>query len=706
MSIYARTSGTQQGGIGERASRPGVGRRLAGRRGRLVLLALLSIALVVALSTVALATNSSFVTTQLTMDDFDQWDPQVSGDRVVWAGYGGTDAGDDSEIFTWKVGDASPTQITANDYNDASPQVSGDRVVWIGDGGGDSGEDNEVFTWKPDGNGIIQLTMNSLDEYGACVSGDRVVWCGTGGAEPSADYEIWMWKAGDNPSQITANSVNEDEPRVSGDRLVWTGPGGTDAGNDPEVFTWSWGDISVTQLTANETTDQSPQVSGDRVVWAGYDGVGSDQEIFTWKLGDLAPTQVTINYDNDESPQVSGERLVWHGRGGSDAGRDYEIFTWKAGDVTPTQVTTGDYNDGDPQISGDRVVWEGSGGDTSEVLAWKVGDTSPAQLTNNQTDDQNPQVSGDRVVWSGYGGTDAGSDAEIFTAVAATQATPTRYQETDGRLSYAPAWNGVTYWAYSGGSEKYTHVRGGSVTIPFEGTRLDWIAKTSHVQGYAAVSVDGGPATYVDLYSPTTLYKQKVYSTGELKSGLHTVRISMTGYKNPKSGGAAITIDAVDVVGKLVWSTRYQDNDVSVHYTRGWWSVWSWSYSGGGMRTCNNPPAVAYSQAGAPDGVADYLAVPRGSVTLRFDGVRLNVIATKARGYGKAWISVDGKPRVLVDLYSYTTKYKQTVYSTGFLAPGMHTVIISWSGYKNVYSKGTAINVDAFDIIGVLGGDT
>jgi hypothetical protein len=295
----------------------------------------------------------------------------------------------------------------------------------------------------------------------------------------------------------------------------------------------------------------------------------------------------------------------------------------------------------------------------------------------------------------------------LSSTAAATRDIPTRYQETDGRLQYTPSWPTSTYYLYSGGNEKYTYARGGAVCIPFWGASLDWIAKTGPQMGIALVSVDGGAPVQVDLYSASTKYQVSVWSTGDLAYGLHWVKIARSGTKNPNSTGTALTIDAVDVMGKLAWATRYQESDPAIEFAPGWSTSWSWRYSGGATKSFNparvlQSASLAVSGSPTTSGDAQLTGFLAGAV-VRFDGIRLNLVCAKSRYSGKAWVSVDGGPRVLVDLYSYATKYKQTVYSTGFLAPGLHTVTISWSGYKNVYSRGYSINVDAFDVIGELG---
>jgi hypothetical protein len=286
----------------------------------------------------------------------------------------------------------------------------------------------------------------------------------------------------------------------------------------------------------------------------------------------------------------------------------------------------------------------------------------------------------------------------LSTVAVARLDTPTRFEQSDWRMQYSPSWPTSSYYLYSGGTEKYTYAHDGVVYIPFLGTRLDWIAKTGSLLGNALVSIDGGAPVTVDLYSAATVYKKDVWSTGELAYGLHWVSITRAGTKNPASSGTAIVIDAVDVMGTLVWPTRYQESALLIHFSGGWTTSWCSSYSGG-MAKRHSGVASMPAVSAAPLETIAYLDEATG---IKFVGAKLNLVATKARSYGKMWVSVDGGPRTLVDLYSYFTKYKQTVYSTGFLVPGVHTVTIAPSGLKRPYSYGYSVNVDAFDVIAGL----
>jgi hypothetical protein len=98
----------------------------------------------------------------------------------------------------------------------------------------------------------------------------------------------------------------------------------------------------------------------------------------------------------------------------------------------------------------------------------------------------------------------------------------------------------------------YASTSGAAVTASFSGISLTWIARTSPSYGKAQVTLDGGTPVLVDLYSPSTLYQQAVWSTGSLPNGSHTVTIAWTGQKNPASIATYVDLDALDVMGALI----------------------------------------------------------------------------------------------------------------------------------------------------------
>jgi hypothetical protein len=87
--------------------------------------------------------------------------------------------------------------------------------------------------------------------------------------------------------------------------------------------------------------------------------------------------------------------------------------------------------------------------------------------------------------------------------------------------------------------------------VSFTGAKLVLVVKRSPAYGSVRIRVDGGDTYTVDLYSATTLYQQKIWDSGILAPGDHTVTIERTGDKRPAATAANINLDAVDVIGVL-----------------------------------------------------------------------------------------------------------------------------------------------------------
>jgi hypothetical protein len=259
--------------------------------------------------------------------------------------------------------------------------------------------------------------------------------------------------------------------------------------------------------------------------------------------------------------------------------------------------------------------------------------------------------------------------------------TLTRYQQNAGQLAYSGTWTVGSAAAASNGSYRYAKTAGSSVTVTFKGTYLAWIAKKNPTYGIARVSVDGGASVSVDLFSKTAVYQRKVWETGTLRAGTHTVRIQWTGTRNSSASGTTICVDAFDVAGTLVGVTRVEQTDQHLSWRGDWARVSSSSYSGGTAWYANS--------AGA-------------SVTIEFDGASLTLLGKKGPTYGIAAVSLDGGTPVRVDLYNSTTIYRQKFWSTGFLVPGRHVVKLEWTGMKRAAATRTNVALDALEVRGTL----
>ena len=77
---------------------------------------------------------------------------------------------------------------------------------------------------------------------------------------------------------------------------------------------------------------------------------------------------------------------------------------------------------------------------------------------------------------------------------------------------------------------------------------MAWIATKGTTLGKAFVSLDGGAPISVNLAASAVAYQQRVWNTGTLSSGTHTVKI----WRDPASlTGKYISVDALVVEGTL-----------------------------------------------------------------------------------------------------------------------------------------------------------
>jgi len=95
-----------------------------------------------------------------------------------------------------------------------------------------------------------------------------------------------------------------------------------------------------------------------------------------------------------------------------------------------------------------------------------------------------------------------------------------------------------------------------------------------------------------------------------------------------------------------------------------------------------------------------------GALAGTFTGDRFDLISAIKPYYGIARIVIDGQQAGMCDQYSPDPLYQQRVFSRSGLGAGVHTFRVEWTGTKNEASTGTNINIDAFELIGAIIGDT
>ena len=189
---------------------------------------------------------------------------------------------------------------------------------------------------------------------------------------------------------------------------------------------------------------------------------------------------------------------------------------------------------------------------------WRLEGKVKAQPTrpHPQDDDADPST----FVWppdngegfSVNGETDPAYQA--FADQAAQLRGKNRTVVDDPGWTYGDGWTHCTACdesavTFHGASQSWSAVTGRSATLTFTGTRVTYRAVTASHHGIAAVSIDGAAETSIDLYSATKTGDVPVWTSPALRSGPHTLRVRVTGTRNPASTGTGVTIDRADVIG-------------------------------------------------------------------------------------------------------------------------------------------------------------
>jgi hypothetical protein len=264
-----------------------------------------------------------------------------------------------------------------------------------------------------------------------------------------------------------------------------------------------------------------------------------------------------------------------------------------------------------------------------------------------------------------------------------------RIEDTNSAIVYSGSWTVDTPRLFSGtslntaaGSATRSATAGSRAEFTFTGTSVSWIGFRAPWVGMADVSVDGGPVTRIDLYSPTEAVQVPVFTTTGLPAGSHTLRIDVPGVKNPASAAAWVMVDAFDIVpAPAPPVTRVQEADPSVTLTADWTS---------------SGQANLWSGENAKQSVT-----VGGRATFTFTGTSVRWIGDHGFTSGVARVSLDGQFVAQVDTSTtFQEEYQAVLFSATGLTSGSHTLTIDVVGRNNEPPGATVdrVVVDAFDV--------
>ena len=137
--------------------------------------------------------------------------------------------------------------------------------------------------------------------------------------------------------------------------------------------------------------------------------------------------------------------------------------------------------------------------------------------------------------------------AGSFGPYAAASAFSVPATDNSGGFSFNGSWSGVNLSGAYNGSVQESSTAGAVAQNSggLAGSTVAWVSTMGPDRGMASVSVDGGPAQTVDLYSATLKSATLVWQAANLGTATpHTIKVTVLSGRNPASTGNKVDIDA------------------------------------------------------------------------------------------------------------------------------------------------------------------
>jgi len=238
--------------------------------------------------------------------------------------------------------------------------------------------------------------------------------------------------------------------------------------------------------------------------------------------------------------------------------------------------------------------------------------------------------------------------------------------------------------SYIGGSYVYGRWANTELTARFTGVHIIWEGPKQPNYGMADVYIDNVKKATVDCYAAPldSKFQTEIFDSGPLGAAdsLHTIKIRLTGEKNPLSFGNVVVVDRFHIYREAEsgpW--EYRQNESAGTFTGTWIKATNPTYT---LST------YAYSRWAGP------------IYSASFTGTKVAWIGPKTYMYGKANVYIDGAFKGTVDCYSATMGWRDRIWESAALPYGTHTIQIRPTGTKTAASTNTIVVVDGLDVMG------
>jgi len=242
----------------------------------------------------AAAYDISSTETQLTTDLSDQFDPSISGTKIVYSDLRNKDA----DIYIYDID--SETEIRIDMPGDQLlNDISGNLVVFTDYGTGNS--EILVYNWFTNA-ALRNITNHSASQRNPAISGNLIVYEDS----RNGNSDIYLYNlATDTETRLTDDDAHQINPAISGNIVVWE-----DWRNDNgDIYMFDLLIGNETQITNDTNQDMEPDVDGDIIAFTSKRDSPGDVYYYRISTGDMVA--VTNNSEYQRNPAVSGNYIAY-----------------------------------------------------------------------------------------------------------------------------------------------------------------------------------------------------------------------------------------------------------------------------------------------------------------------------------------------------------------------------------------------------------
>jgi hypothetical protein len=315
--------------------------------------------------------------------------PVVNTKYLIWEAWDGAD----HEIFVQRLNTGVVTQITNNNSNDFNPQISGHTVVWLFSNPASNTVDVARHNLKTGTTNIIETP--DVSESLPLIEGTYIVWrriiAGSGD-------KIGIY---DSSTGITSQFGYDDGSFIlfglDDEKLIYRHT--TTEGNSfVELYDLATGQIDVLSTgldIAQADSKQNLAIKNDVVTWRNKTAGHADDawEIYAYNLATDTLVQVTDDTFEDKTPAVDGNNIVYVKHTGS----GYHLYHYELQSGATTLIASSPYQYFEPIIDGKMAAWQGTVGVYVHDL-----EADRTKTLMNGVQDSDMFIHNNQVYWGGF----------------------------------------------------------------------------------------------------------------------------------------------------------------------------------------------------------------------------------------------------------------------------------------------------------------